>query len=305
MLKNSDLTVGFADNLLGLRLRQHEIMKYHLDSNKNKTSWQGLKPSQEALQVYNRSIETYSNNPWAFVHRGILYKNENQFDLALKDFNQALNLNSRYGLAYQHRGQLYYKEAEVHKNLALKDFNQAIELNAKDSSTLFHRGILHALSGNLFQALEDFTKVIKLNPNESALYNRGVIFYQQNQIELAGEDFKNALTMNRKHCPSLINLGLILYELGPIQPAMQLFQEAVSLTKEPEGKLALAVSRFRENQDNESKLLLDDFNKELLNLSYLKDQLWGPKLIRDTDNFLRFKLQSLKITDCDDYEQQN
>ncbi|MDJ0659765.1 MAG: tetratricopeptide repeat protein [Crocosphaera sp.] len=260
-------------------------MKY---IDKNKTSLQQLNPSNDALDIYHDSIQTAPDNSWAYLHRGTLYYNQNQYDLAVYDLSQSINLNASYCLAYQFRARVYDSVAELNYNLALQDYSKAIELNGKDISALFRRGNFHARSGNFFQALDDYTKAIQLKPDESLLYNRGVVFYQQNDIERAGEDFRQALAMNPKHIPSLINMGLILYELHQIQAAIECFKKAVSLGQEAEAKLALAVSCFQQNQDDSYKL--EKFDKKLLNINYLKDNLWGAKLIQDTEYFLQCKL---------------
>lgn len=259
-------------------------MKY---IDQNKTTSQPLNPSDDALAIYNRSIQAAPERPWGYLHRAICYHNRNQFDLALDDFHQVIKLDQNYGLAYSYRGEIYNSLANIHQEYAFKDYNKALELNGKNTSVLFHRGTLHARLGNFFQALDDYNRAIKLKPDESLLYNRGIIFYQQNQLEKAGEDFRQALAMNPKHIPSLINMGLILYELEQIQAAIQCFEQAVSLGEVPEAQLALAVSRFQQNQDDSYKL--EKFDKKLLNISWLRDNLWGKKLIKDTEYFLCFR----------------
>lgn len=254
-------------------------MKY---IDQNKTTLQQLNPN-DALAIYNRSINAVPDSCWGYLHRAVSYHNNNQFDLALNDLNQAIELDTNYGLAYGYRGELYASLAKIHQDSAFKDYEQALKLNSKNISVLSHRGNLNAMLGNFFQAIDDFTKAIKLRPHESLFYNRGVILLIQNHIKLAAEDFRKALAMNPKHTPSLINMGLILYELEQIHAAITLFEQAISVSEEPEAKLALSVCRFKQNQDDSYKL--EKFEKKLLNIHYLKDNLWGPKLIKDTEIF--------------------
>ncbi|MGK7942241.1 MAG: tetratricopeptide repeat protein [Crocosphaera sp.] len=250
----------------------------------SKTSSEKLTQSDNALAIYNRSVNTAPESPWGFLHRAIFHNNQDQFDLALKDFNQAIHLNHNYGLAYYHRGQFHQKQAESHQNSAMRDYDQALNINPRNVWAMFNRAILHARSSNFAQALDDLSQAIKLQPHETSLYTRGVVYHLQNQIQLAGEDYKNALAMNPKHYPSMINLALILYDhLEEIQPAIQLFEQAVSFSEEVEAKLALAVSDFRQNQIHQKSY---KFEKKMLNIHYLKDNLWGPKLIKDTKTFL-------------------
>ena len=66
----------------------------------NKTSSEKLTQSDNALAIYNRSVNTAPESPWGFLHRAIFHNNQDQFDLALKDFNQAIHLNHNYGMSW-------------------------------------------------------------------------------------------------------------------------------------------------------------------------------------------------------------
>ncbi|MDJ0844398.1 tetratricopeptide repeat protein [Crocosphaera sp.] len=243
-------------------------------------------PSDDAIAIYNRSITAAPDNPWAYRNRAIAYRNQGQLDLAMADLNKSIALDNHYGLAYGHRGEVYDDLAKIHQESAHQDYNQALKLNPKNVSALFNRGTFHACSGNFYQAIADYDRAINLSPHESMLYCRGVCLYQIGQIESAAESFRQGLAINPNHSPSLMNIGLIIYELDQCQPAMQLFEQAFSISHAEEAKLALMVAHFKVNEETFVDKS-ENFSPKLFNIYYLRDQLWGPKLLQTAEHFLQ------------------
>lgn len=245
--------------------------------------------SDEAIEIYDHAIETAPDSPWGYFHRAIAYRNQNKCESALNDFERALELDDQYVLAYGCRGELYNDLAEGYQERALKDYSNALRLNPRDTFSLFHRGNLHSRSGDFFQAISDYTAAIKLKPDANLLFQRGVIFLQQKQTKLAAKDFAQAVAIMPDHLPSIMNLGLVLFELNETpEEAIRCFKKVLSLNnKEQEAQLALMVAVYQENSTGDCADKLSIFDKKWFKIAFLRDQLWGSKLLKKTQFFLQ------------------
>ena len=65
------------------------------------------------------------------------------------------------------------------------------------AGVLYNRGTRNAKAGNLIQAIEDFTKVIKIKADDIMAYNnRGSAYAQQGDYIQAIDDFTKAIGIN-------------------------------------------------------------------------------------------------------------
>jgi tetratricopeptide (TPR) repeat protein len=86
-------------------------------------------------------------------------------------------------------------------------------------------------------------------------------------------------------------MGLVEYEKGNREAAIKKWQEVIAIDKEQaEPQLALAVALYKQGKTKEglkmgeAALILDGRYGEL---KFLQENLWGDKLLQDTEAFLR------------------
>ena len=80
---------------------------------------------------------------------------------------------------------------------AIQDFTKVIELNPDDAEAYYFRGFTYYSKGGYDHAIEDFTKVIELNPDDAeAYYFRGFTYYSKGGYDHAIEDFTKAIELN-------------------------------------------------------------------------------------------------------------
>lgn len=102
-------------------------------------------------------------------------------------------------------GKNYIKQKKYRE--AIDEFNRAIRLSP-DSAVAYHgRGVAHQNNGDLNQAIDDFGKVIEINPQQpplfypeypylaSAYHYRGNAYLQKSEFDLAIADFNRALEL--------------------------------------------------------------------------------------------------------------
>ena len=79
-------------------------------------------------------------------------------------------------------------------------------------------------------AIEDYEKVIKLNPKYAeAYYNRGYIKYELKEYRGTVEDFSKAIVLNSNYKSAYINRGIALETLGDIEGACSDWKRSLEL----------------------------------------------------------------------------
>jgi Flp pilus assembly protein TadD len=74
---------------------------------------------------------------------------------------------------------------------AIDDFTKVVQLNPGVGEAYYNRGVAHTKIGNSTQALADFTKALELKPDDPVmLHNRAVVQYQLKNIKSAREDIE-------------------------------------------------------------------------------------------------------------------
>jgi tetratricopeptide (TPR) repeat protein len=164
-----------------------------------------------ALSDYNKAIEINPNYAEAYYNRGILYKNLQKYDLALSDWNKAIDINPNYAVAYNNRGLVYYNQQKY--ELALADYNKTIDINPNYAEAYNNRGNLYSDLQKYELALADYNKAIEINPNfAEAYYNRGNLYSDLQKYELALSDYSKAIEINPNYADAYNNRG-VLYAL--------------------------------------------------------------------------------------------
>ena len=147
-----------------------------------------------------RAIETAPDDAQraaAFSKRGIAYSEKARysrafklispdeyarlFGLAIKDHDQAIALDPASAEAYYRRGETYYDPADLETVVdgtlvvsdaarkawfapAAADFRQAVEKDGRHDMAWDRLGLIHEMTGELDQAISDYTQVLALDP---------------------------------------------------------------------------------------------------------------------------------------------
>ena len=103
--------------------------------------------------------------------------------------------------------------------------------------------------------------------------------------------YQKAVKKDPKFWPAINNIGLVSYESGDVNGAIQNWQRAISIDpKAAEPTLAIAAALFAQGKQAEAftiaekAILLDN---RYANIQYLKDNLWGDKLLNDTRKLIQ------------------
>ena len=132
-----------------------------------------------------------------------------------------------------------------------------------NSSILFNiLGVIFFKQNLLNQAVENYNKAIKINPNYAQAYNNlGAAFHKRNKISDAINSFKKATSLKPNFAEPFNNLGNIMFELGNFEEALSYFERTIEIKHDFEiifanlGKTNLELGKKKEALDNFKKAL--------------------------------------------------
>jgi tetratricopeptide (TPR) repeat protein len=127
--------------------------------------------------------------------RGLVQARKNQIDQAIVEFSEAIRLDPGLAVAYRDRGLAWDAKRDFDK--ALPDLNDAIRLDPGNVSFVMSRGKVCSTRGRHNQAMADFAWVIRARPGDPAGYvARGEELLEDLQSLEAIADFTRALEVD-------------------------------------------------------------------------------------------------------------
>jgi tetratricopeptide (TPR) repeat protein len=245
---------------------------------------------QKALADFSSAIELLPNNFNYYLERGIVYSSLKDYRNAIADFSSAIELEPNNSQLYSNRGFAYFFSQDYQR--AIADFSSAIKLEPNNAQLYSNRGNIYSNSGDYQNAIADANKVISLQPdNANAYFARGVIYQKQGNYNAALADYNLALTKDKNYWVAINNIGFIKYEKGNVDEAIQQWQKSIAIApKAAESQLALAIALYSKGEQAQGiemakKALKIDNN--LGKLDYLKKNLWGDRILSDTQKLFQ------------------
>lgn len=159
-----------------------------------------LKKLDDAMADYGSALILNPKFAPAYSGRAHLYMSLNKPDDAIRDFTKAIESDPNDPEFYYNRAVVYNSKREYAK--AIADYDKYIPLMREDptyqADGYINRGIAYAKLGNRERALEDFTKVIELDPTRDNGYRaRAMIYRELKKVALAEADEKKAAELSK------------------------------------------------------------------------------------------------------------
>jgi len=213
---------------------------------------QGLALAKLAITLNPEDV-----NLWALLAEAQI-KNE-FFNEALFSIKQGKLINPLVSALYFAEGSIYISQNK--KQRAKKSLKKGLEIEPKNTNALFQYGNLYLMEKNYKKALSKYNNIIEIKSNFwQAINNKGLIYFEQNEIQLAINNFTKAIEIE-KNAESMLALGISLKNTNR--------KKSILLVKEALQK-----------------------NPNYVSFKFREEQLWGEKLQKATEEFL--KLEELK-----------
>ena len=161
--------------------------------------------------------------------------------------------------AYYNRGLAYFKKGDYEG--AIEDFTSVVRLNPNDDRAYFNRGNALALKKFYEQAIEDYSRAIAISPEKAYLYySRGLTYQEKKEYyDKAIADFKQAIKINPEDKKSYCFLGITHYKKQDYRKAQKYFGEAIFI--DPNYAEAIAGRGQAYLRSGKIEKALSDFKK--------------------------------------------
>ena len=181
--------------------------------------------------------------------KGILFIKEDEYDEAIKCFDKAIAINSSYTAAWHNKGSaLSMRMRWGDKAKAIECFDKAITLNSNIAEIWHGNGSVLLSHGSYKEATECFDKAIALFSHYGleedawhSWYGEGWALRRLDEHEKAIKCFNKAILLEPRMIDdvTLINKGIIFYEMGKYEESIKCFDKAISLSRN-DGTKAMA-----------------------------------------------------------------
>jgi len=138
---------------------------------------------EEAIALYQKTIELDPNFSWAYHQLGDLFSQQNQWIEAIEVYRQAIALNPDFSWSYHNLGTALIQQQKWSE--AILAYSKAIELNPTFCWSYYYLGEAYAQEKNWLEAVFSHICAWNLKPDLLASLNRiGEIINQQSQAGL-------------------------------------------------------------------------------------------------------------------------
>ncbi len=219
-----------------------------------------------------------------------------QYDLAMPRARLATQLAPNSDKVWFLLGGLHLQSKELDK--AITALQKAQSLNSKNADTYFALGSAYFQKQKYQSAIRQYKAGLNIKPNDpEGLFDLGNAYYMLGKLPQAVIEYKKSIAQKQDFWPAVNNIGLIFYEQGDIKNAKNQWQQAIAKAnnvKQPaaEPQLALAVALYTSGnkRDRQRGLAMGEaalrLDERYADLDFLKENLWGNRLLSDTKKFL-------------------
>jgi type IV pilus assembly protein PilF len=189
----------------------------------------------------------------ANLNLGVAYMQQGKYRQALDKLNRAKLAKNDYAPVYNALGLLHQKLGE--NEIAESNFKKAIELNPDDSLSLNNYGLFLCQNKRFEEADAIFLEAAD-NPfyktPEIAITNAGTCALSNNQPDIAEKYFREALRLNPKISPALIQMAELSYEQYDYLSARAYLQRYLEISNHTSKSLWLGVRIEQELGDKDT-----------------------------------------------------
>jgi tetratricopeptide (TPR) repeat protein len=153
------------------------------------------KSYEEALVAINKSIEIKSDDPKAWVNKGITLRQLQRTIEEVAAYNRAIELEPDLPQAWFNKGIALGQLQRTPEALAA--YEKAIELEPDYPEAWINKGVILGQLQRTDEALLAYDKAIELKPNDSdAWFNKACLYGLNGNAELAVQSLKRAIDIN-------------------------------------------------------------------------------------------------------------
>jgi len=180
-----------------------------------------------------------------------------QTTVSVKSLAKLINKDSDDAQLYIQRGDIYFGKRDFFD--AVEDYTTAIELDPGADQAYFGRGMALARQGLISEGIADLTVFIKRNPDSSLAYTkRGVRYMWKQDFKNAEKDLERALEINPDNAEAHDDLGVVYAKRQAYAQAIDHFSATIRLDPGyQKGYHNLALSLYITGQDDQALVVVN------------------------------------------------
>ena len=209
---------------------------------------------EEALRSYDQAIRLRPGYAEAHSNRGNVLKELGRLNEAMASYDQAIRLKPDYAEAHSNRGNALTQLKLLDDALASHD--RALALRPDYAEAHNNRANVLKELGRLEEALASYDRAIALRPDYAEAYsNRGNALKEMKRVDEAMASHAKAVSLQPDYAEAYNNIGNLLKDIGQVDEAITHYEEAARLkpsfamARYNKSLLALQRHSFREGFD--------------------------------------------------------
>jgi tetratricopeptide (TPR) repeat protein len=163
------------------------------------------------------------------------YVDEGKLDAAISVLRQAVTEDPNYARAYAALAEAYWRTYELRKDTrwaqeAIATCRRGYELNSELPEVNVTMGMIHAGTGQLDDAVEDFRRALKRDATNAAAHaGLGRAFEAKGMMDQAEQIYRQALLLKPNYWGGYNDLGVFYFRRTRYEEAIGQFQEVIRL----------------------------------------------------------------------------
>lgn len=183
--------------------------------------------------LWTHALKYYGYDSFAWVQRGHYYKQVGRRKEAIDDFSRAAALKTANPAAYNERGYSYLQANNPDLlRLAVEDFTRAIKISPEESIFFLNRGAAYIRMKMFDKALIDLGTAERLDPqNHNIYYNRYILYYNRGDYDKLVPEAEKYLSLNPSNPDMWAKLGVLFRMEKEYVKALNALNEAIRLVR--------------------------------------------------------------------------
>ena len=203
---------------------------------------QQLKRYQEALTLYEKSLENNPNNAEAHNNMGIILSILGAHEAAIQHFNEAKNINPELPQVYNNLGNAHEGLGQLHD--AIKDYEMAISIQANYSDSYYNLARVYTEMREFNKAEATLNKLLQFDGNNAyACYGMGNMYAKKRDFDKAITWFEKAIKLKPNYGEAHYKLGLTYGLQGDMDKGIQHINYANSLGYEYQADMVFSTDK--------------------------------------------------------------
>ena len=188
---------------------------------------------RNSYALFTHAIEVTQANPIAEGNLGSALMEMGRPDLAQAHLERAIQLMPTLAAAHYNLGMLWHRENELEKAAAEYQLAARYASDQREAPQSHNNlGVLLSQTGRKDEAAAQFTQAISANPQEqNSLIGRGMIEYDSGRLDAALQDFAQAAQV-APSAPADYWQGRVLQDKGELAAAVVEYQAALKIAPE-------------------------------------------------------------------------